>query len=272
VAGDVVDLERSASADGPAAITGVRPRKSVLARRSAGERDLHRAQPIVANVDQVVVVTAAREPDPNPRMLDRFLVIAAANGLPAVIVVNKVDLDQGAAERLGARFGPAGYRIVATSVRTGMLGGLGGILEGRASVLAGPSGVGKSSLLNALYPGLALRTGGVSERFGSGRHTTRAAVLVPLDARGGFVADTPGLREVGTWALDPNALAACFPEFRPFLDRCRFDNCRHMAEPDCAVREAADAGAFDADRLASYQRLYEEVNVPAWSSGRSRPH
>ena len=274
VAGDVVELD--STGDETAAITAIRPRKSLLARRAAGggERGPGRAQPIAANVDQVVVVAAARDPEPSPRMLDRFLVVAAANGLPAVIVLNKIELDRRAVERLGRRFGPAGYQLLATSVKAPEnLPALRDLLRGRASVLTGPSGVGKSSLVNALQPGLKLRIGAVSAKSGTGKHTTRAAVLVPLErlgGGGGYVVDTPGLQEVGTWGVDPDALGACFPEFRGFLDRCRFDNCRHLAEPDCAVRQAAETGAFDADRLASYQRIYEEVSVPSWSTARRR--
>jgi ribosome biogenesis GTPase len=143
------------------------------------------------------------------------------------------------------------------------------LLRGRESVLAGQSGVGKSSLLNALYPGLNLRIGEISEKWGTGRHTTRAALLVPLTG-GGYVVDTPGLREVGTWGIDPELLAVCFPEFRRFLDQCRFDDCRHLAEPGCAVRQAAAQHDVEPDRLESYRRLYEEISVPSWSSGRRR--
>ena len=267
VAGDVVDLELQS--DGHATISGVRRRKSVLARRAAGERR-PRAQPIAANVDQVVVVASVRSPEPSPRFLDRFLVIAAANRIPAVIVLNKVDLDRTALDRLLERYTPAGYQVLATSVRLPEgLAAFRDLLRGRESVLAGQSGVGKSSLLNALDPGLKLRIGEISAKWDTGRHTTRAALVVPL-AGGGYVVDTPGLREVGTWGIDPELLAVCFPEFRRFLDQCRFDNCRHLAEPGCAVRDAAEQGAFDADRLVSYQRLYEEVSVPSWSSGRRR--
>ena len=267
VAGDVVELELQP--DGPATISAVRPRRSVLARRAAGERS-PRAQPLAANVDQVVVVAAARDPEPNLRMLDRFLVVAEGNGIPPVIVLNKIELERGAEQALRRRFTPAGYQVLPTSVRAAEgLAALRDLLRGRASVLAGESGVGKSSLMNALHPGLNLRIGEVSAYWGKGKHTTRAALLVPL-AEHGFVVDTPGLREVGTWGVDPDALGSCFPEFRRFLDGCRFDNCRHLTEPDCAVRRAAEAGTFDPDRLASYQRIYEEVSVPSWSSGRRR--
>lgn len=268
VAGDVVELELHAS--GAATITGVRARRSVLTRREAGAA--RRSQPIAANVDQVVVVAATRDPVPNPRMLDRFLVIAEANGLPATLIVNKMELDREAGPRLRARYAPAGYRVLGTSVVVPEgLAALAELLGGRTSVLCGPSGAGKSSLLNALQPGLRLRTGAVSTKWRTGRHTTVAAELLPLaGAAGGYVVDTPGIREVGTWGIDPNNLGACFPEFGPYLDRCRFDDCRHLAEPGCAVRAAAAAGVFDADRLVSYERLYHEVSEPSWSSGRRR--
>jgi ribosome biogenesis GTPase len=203
-------------------------------------------------------------------MCDRFLVIAAANRIPAVLVLNKIDLDGSALDRLLARYAPGGYQVLGTSVKqpTG-LAALRDLLRGRESVLAGESGVGKSSLLNALDPGLKLRVGEVNAKWGGGKHTTRAALLIPL-AAGGYVVDTPGLRELGTWGIDPELLGACFPEFRRFLDQCRFDNCRHLAEPGCAVRQAAEQGAFDADRLVSYQHIYAEVSVPSWSSERRR--
>jgi len=268
VAGDVVELERHAG--GHATISGVRPRRSVLVRRAAGERS-PRAQPIAANVDQIVIVAAARSPEPSPPMLDRFLVIAAANRIPAVIVLNKVDLDPERVvyDQAQRRYGPAGYQVLATSVpQLEGLAALRDLLRGRESVLAGQSGVGKSSLLNALQPGLDLRIGDISRKWDTGKHTTSAALVVAV--AGGYVVDTPGLREIGTWGIDPELLAACFPEFRPFLDQCRFDNCRHLAEPGCAVREAAGQGAFERDRLTSYQRIYEEISVPSWSSDRRR--
>jgi ribosome biogenesis GTPase len=267
VAGDVVELELHAA--GRATISAVRPRRSVLARRASAERS-PRAQAIAANVDQVVVVASARSPEPSPRLLDRFLVIAAANRIPAVLVLNKIDLDRSVLDSLRRRYGPAGYQVLGTSVKQPEgLAALRDLLRGRESVLTGQSGVGKSSLLNALDPGLNLRIGEVSEKWDAGKHTTRAALVVPV-ATGGYVVDTPGLREVGTWGIDPERLGAYFAEFRPFLDQCRFDNCRHLAEPGCGVRQAAERGVFDPDRLVSYQRIYEEVSVPSWSSDRRR--
>jgi ribosome biogenesis GTPase len=269
VAGDVVEL--AFHGDGPATVERVHPRRSVLARRRAtGGHGARRAQPIAANVDQVVVVAAVRDPEPNPRMLDRFLVIAEANGLPAALVVNKVELDRGMVESLERRYTRAGYQVLPTSVKVPEgLPALRDLLRGRETVFTGASGVGKSSLLNALEPGLKLRIGAISEKWRTGTHTTRAAELVPL-ALGGYVVDTPGMREVGTWGIAPDELGACFPEFRPFLDACRFDNCRHLAEPGCAVREAARAGLLEPDRLVSYERIFEEISVPSWSSARRR--
>lgn len=272
VPGDVVDLDLRAEEPGTAAITAIRPRRSVLARRAAlgAGGGARRAQPVAANVDQAIVVASTCDPEPNPRMIDRFLVIAEANGLPAALVVNKVDLDRAAVGLLTRRYAPAAYQVLATSVRTGEgLPALRDLLRGRHSVFTGASGAGKSSLLNGLEPGLKLRVGAISEKWRTGKHTTTAAELVPI-AGVGYVVDTPGLREVGAWGIDPEALGGCFPEFRGFLDRCRFDNCRHLAEPGCAVRGAVASGAIDPDRLVSYERIYEEVSEPSWSSGRRR--
>jgi ribosome biogenesis GTPase len=247
------------------AIAEVLPRRSRLARREPGGGYGERV--VAANIDQVVVVFAAAEPEPHARMLDRFLVIAAANELAARIVINKVELV--GIERAHARFAAyerAGYPVHLTSVRTDLgLDELRGALERRVSVLTGPSGVGKSSLLNALYPGLELRVGEISRSVMKGRHTTVGAAMHPLPC-GGYVMDTPGLREVGVWSLTPEALDRCFLELRPLLGECRFADCRHRAEPGCAVRGAVQEGAVSPERYASYLKLLEELEqaAPRW--------
>jgi ribosome biogenesis GTPase len=256
--GDRVELEQEGAAW---AIAGILPRRSRLARRAPGGGRGERV--VAANVDQVVVVFAAANPEPHPRMLDRFLVIAEANELTARIVINKVELVGGAdvARERWRDYERAGYPMHYTSVteRVG-LDLLHAALAGQVSVLTGPSGVGKSSLLNAIFPGLNLRVGEISESVNKGRHTTVGGYLHPLPgAEGGYVADTPGLREVGMWALSPTALDVCFPELRPFLDGCRFGDCRHSVEPGCAVRDAVTRGDVSRARYESFLKLRGEL-------------
>jgi ribosome biogenesis GTPase len=247
-------------------IAAVLPRRSVLARRAAGTRV--KRQVLIANVDQVVVVFAAALPPPHLAMLDRFLVVAEANHLSARVVVNKVELVD-SMDDLRALFEPvrmAGYEVHFTSVKQNIgLEALHEALAGKASVLTGPSGVGKSSLLNAMYPGLNLRVGQVSAAYGTGRHTTVGGFLIQLPG-GASVADTAGLREVGVWMVPPEELPDCFPEFRPHLDRCRFSDCAHMAEPGCAIQAAVEAGEINELRYESYVQLREEAEAtfPRW--------
>jgi ribosome biogenesis GTPase len=255
--GDEVELERGDR--GEMAIASILPRRSKLARRAPGAGYGERI--VAANVDQVVVVFAMVKPAPHPRMLDRFLVIAEANELAARIVVNKVDLaSEREAEALFADHVRAGYPVHLTSTKDGGRGleALHDALHGRTSALAGPSGVGKSSLLNALYPGLKLRVGEISESVNKGRHTTVGALLHPLPD-GGFVADTPGLREIGMWGLEPSALPDCFPELRPLTALCRFADCTHTVEPGCEVLDAVSRGELSASRHESYVKLREEL-------------
>jgi ribosome biogenesis GTPase / thiamine phosphate phosphatase len=258
--GDEVELEPKDAGDG-FVIAEIHPRRSKLARREPGSGRGERI--IAANVDQVVVVFALVKPTPHPAMLDRFLVIAEANSLAARIVVNKVDLaSESEAQAMFADHVRAGYPLHLTSTKEGGRGlaPLHDALQNRTSALTGPSGVGKSSLMNALYPGLNLRVGEISESVNKGRHTTVGGYLHPLPGdAGGYVADTPGLREIGMWALEPNALDVCFPELRPYLPHCRFADCHHGPEPDCAVRAAVEAGEVSAARYESYLKLRAEL-------------
>jgi ribosome biogenesis GTPase len=246
--------------DGGATIEVVRDRRSVLRRRRPGRS--HGTRAIAANIDRVVVIGAARSPGWDPGLIDRFTAVAEANQLPALVVVNKADLDPDA-PTLGEPYRRAGYEVLITSVpsRSG-IAELGNRLRGCVSLFTGPTGAGKSSLLNALVPGLRLRTGEVSRRSGAGRHTT---VAVEMHALGddGFVVDTPGLRDIGLWGLAPLEVAAAFPEFTDLASGCRFDNCRHRGEPGCEVVAAAQRGEIAATRLASYRQLLEEAELAA---------
>jgi ribosome biogenesis GTPase len=211
-------------------------------------------------VDQVVVVFAAANPEPHVRMLDRFLVIAEGNDLEARIVINKIELaNRAETEKRFNDYVRAGYPVHFTSVKQRIgLDELHSALAARTSVLSGPSGVGKSSLMNAMYPGLNLRVGEISESVNKGRHTTVGAVLHPLpDA--GYVVDTPGLREVGMWGMPSEHLDACFPELRPYLESCRFNDCTHSIEPGCAVREAVARGDVSRERYESFEKLRAEM-------------
>ena len=255
VVGDVVRLEPEPGGD-LFGVVDVEPRRSLLARRVPEGRG---ARPVAANVDHVFVVTATADPPPLPQLVDRLLVVAEANGIPAAVVVNKIDLEPGLA--LGERFRAAGYEVFRTSAATGEgVAALRRALTGGTSVVTGPSGAGKSSLLNAIQPGLRLRTGEVSARVRRGRHTTVSAVMVPL-AGGGFLMDTPGFSEVGLWGIEARELAECFPEMRPLLGRCRYADCRHMSEPGCAVRTAMEAGKIQAGRYESYRALLAEIEA-----------
>jgi ribosome biogenesis GTPase len=265
--GDRVLLEQD-DAGTATAIAEILPRRSRLARRAPGGGQGERI--VAANVDQVVVVFAAANPEPHPRMLDRFLVIAEANDLASRIVINKVELVGGAdvARLRWKDYERAGYTVHYTSVkRREGLEALHDALAGQVSVLTGPSGVGKSSLLNAMFAGLDLRVGEISESVNKGRHTTVGGYLHPLPgADGGYVADTPGLREVGMWALSPTELDQCFPELRPFLTRCRFADCRHSVEPGCVVRDAVARGDVSRARYESFIKLRDELegNPPSY--------
>ncbi|MBX9927930.1 MAG: ribosome small subunit-dependent GTPase A [Gemmatimonadaceae bacterium] len=243
-------------------IAEIAARTAVLSRREPGRRAGERV--LAANVDQVIVVFAAAQPEPHVRMIDRFLVIAEGNDLRARLVLNKVDLvDPSALDTLAADYLAAGYPVHRTSIKNGVgLAALRAALNGRVSAFTGPSGVGKSSLLNVLLPGIDLRTQEISASVNKGRHTTVGARLIALpDSDGGYLVDTPGLREVGMWGLPSRELDHCFPEFASLLHDCRFADCAHEHEPDCAILAAVAAGTLSRARHESYLKLREELQV-----------
>lgn len=250
--GDRVAVERLA--DGPDRIAEILPRRSKLARRAV-ESDAE--QIIAVNLDQVAAVFSVARPEPDLAMLDRMLALAELNGLEAFVVVNKTDLGPPDAFDL---YGDAGYDVLATSAEEGTgLDELRRRLADRVSVFAGPSGAGKSSLLNAVLPGLDRRVGEVSEPGGGrGRHTTVNATLLPLPGEG-YVTDTPGLQYLSLWQMPPDEMAAAFPEFRPLLGACRFNDCRHLEEPGCAIRDALERGDVAERRYRSYAELLQDA-------------
>jgi ribosome biogenesis GTPase len=253
VVGDQVVLDGKVS---DAVVAEVGARRTLLTRRSPGER---RQRAIAANVDQAVVVMAANAPEPNPRLLDRLLVACHHAGIQPVICFNKVDQGTGGIDTWIGDYQDAGYDILLTSARTARgVGCLTRKVTGRTTLFCGPSGVGKSALLNAIHPGYRLREGSISEATGKGRHTTTTAQLLPLPGSG-FVVDTPGLREFGLWDLEPSRLQGCFPDILRAAVGCSFANCTHASEADCAVRAAVEKGTLSVRRYTSYLKLREEL-------------
>jgi ribosome biogenesis GTPase / thiamine phosphate phosphatase len=253
VVGDRIRLEPEPNGE-LYGVVSVEPRTSLLERRVPEGRG---TRPVAANIDEVFVVTASTHPAPIPQLIDRLLVVAEANSIPAAVVVNKTDLDPGLA--LVERCRASGYTVYPTSVSSGEgIEAFAKALAGRISVVTGPSGAGKSSLLNSVQPGLKLRIGEISAKIRRGKNTTVSAVMLPLD-NGGYLVDTPGFSEVGLWGIVPRELASCFPEMRPHIGECRYADCRHMSEPGCRMQAAADAGEILADRLESYRILLAEL-------------
>lgn len=272
VVGDRAGYEQASDAATDAVITEVEPRRNAFSRRAAGRQAAE--QVVAANLDQVVLVTSVAEPVFSPGLADRVLCQAERAGIPARIALNKCDL---AAHQPGgdlapailedyARAGYAGHAVSALSGRG--LAELGKACEGRRSLFVGHSGVGKSTLLNAMRPGLDLLAGRVNDRTGRGRHTTTAAWL--LRPGPGFeVVDTPGVRAFGLWGVDPAELDQVYPEFGPYRGECRFADCAHQTEPGCALRAAVEAGRIPRRRYESFLKLRDELVADAAGAPRA---
>jgi len=243
--GDAVEVTPTEGTEG--IIEKVLPRRSKLSRPSAG--NARKEQVIVANVDAILIVQSARNPDLDLLTVDRCTVMASAAGLPAAFCVNKTDL--GPAKGVEV-YPPIGIPVFQTSaVRSEGLDTLRAYLDGKTTVFIGPSGVGKSSLLNSLHPAAGVKTGKVSDRTGGGRHTTTWAELVEL-APGTYVTDTPGLEIFTLWEITAASLRDYFQEFVEPGAKCKYRNCSHQSEPHCAVLEALRSGAIAASRQANY--------------------
>jgi ribosome biogenesis GTPase len=241
--------------NGEAMIERVEERQRKFSRNAPSARGEYE-QIILANPDQVVLVFSCAEPEPRLRMLDRFLVIAEQQQLPVLIVANKIDLvGHRDARRIFGHYPRIGYPLVYTSaLKKQGIWRLRRKLRGKVSLLTGPSGTGKSSLMNAVQPGLDLRVNEISQATGKGRHTTVVREMFPLK-RGGYVADTPGLKTVGLWDIEPEELDGYFPELKPLVAECQFSSCTHTQEPGCAVIEAVEKGKIHPERYESYLRL-----------------
>ena len=246
--GDDVEIVVTDEKDREASVTRIYPRKNELIR------------PAVANVDQAVVFFALRDPDPDELVMDRFLVMMERQGVPAFICLNKADLAEAdEIRRWEEIYRASGYPLIVCSAERGSgVDMLTERLRGKVTVVAGPSGVGKSTITNLLQRDIVMETGEISKKLGRGRHTTRHSELIPLDA-GSYLCDTPGFTSLQLPDMPKDTLETCFPEIREHAGGCRFVGCAHIHEPDCAVKQAVTEGMISPERYESFVRLYREL-------------
>jgi ribosome biogenesis GTPase len=243
--GDIVDAIYK---DGGWVIDSIKPRSTELIR------------PPIANVNHVVVVFSSKRPEPNFNLLDRFLLMAEYTGLDITICINKIDLSvKPEMDIMSQPYRDAGYNVVYSSTKSGEgIEALRTILMGRITVFAGPSGVGKSSILNALHPSFSMKTGELSSKLDRGKHTTRHTELLELDG-GGFVADTPGFSSIDISHITKEELEVLFPEFSDLINKCHFQGCSHISEPDCAIKKAVLDKKINENRYKTYIEMYQDI-------------
>lgn len=248
--GDNVEIDLLDESEKTGNIRTLLPRSSQLVR------------PAVANVDQALVIFAITHPQPNFNLLDRFLVMMGQQGLPCIICLNKLDLDQeGKGQDYAEIYRACGYLALTVSAAEKQgIGQLKEQLRGRTTTVAGPSGVGKSSLVNCLQSGTVMETGEISKKIERGRHTTRHSELIAL-GEDTYILDTPGFSSLGLFDLEKGQLAAYYPEFRDYEASCRFGGCTHTAEPECAVKQALEQGRISRLRYENYCQLFEELKT-----------
>ncbi len=260
VTGDRV-LFRPSGDDDQGVVERVEPRHGVISRNSQGREHI-----LVSNIDQILIVASAADPDLKPNLIDRYLIMAERHGVDAIVCINKADLlDITYLEQIAAVYGRLGYPVILTSAVDGRgIDQLRSYLQNRQTAVSGQSGVGKSSLLNVVDSQLNLDTSDVSDSNAKGRHTTRRARLLPMK-NGGWVADTPGIRQFELWDITLEEVDGYFIEFRPFVPYCRFPNCSHTHEETCGVKDAVTADLIDQRRYDSYLRIREQ-NIFVWKN------
>ena len=256
VTGDMVEV--AAVSEKVGVVESVYPRHSLFSRLASGSRPGE--QLLVANIDTLVAMVSLRNPSPRVGFIDRAIVMALKGNIDPAICINKHDLlAEGESQPIEQTYGDLGYRVYLTSAKTGAgVEALRRALTDRVSTFVGQSGVGKSSLLNRLQPGLALKTDTTMKKHNRGKHTTTATHLYKLDS-GGMVADTPGLKKLGLWDVSRATLAGYFVEMAPLLQQCRFRNCLHLSEPGCVIRNAVEENRITATRYAGYERIIQTL-------------
>ena len=246
--GDEVCIEILSEEDKEGSITEILPRKNELIR------------PAVANVDQALVVFAVKKPKPHFNLLDRFLIMMESKEIPVILCFNKQDLsDEEEIEEIRKIYEPAGYQVIFISARKEeRIDEIKRILKGKTTTVAGPSGVGKSSLINCLQEGVQMETGSVSVKINRGKHTTRHSELIAIDTET-YIMDTPGFSSLYTNDFEKEELKYYFPEFLPYEGMCRFHGCDHVHEPGCSVKEALEKGKIHPVRYQNYLEIYNEI-------------